>query len=374
MSTGDGERKYRLKLREGDEIQATVTGIGSDAPRVDTSSWSNIETASLAEVSENTTIAPGSQIYTKVTDINETHARLVAQRGVYQRNHLPGDEIRTRAIKQVSASLCEGELNQERNLDSLFVVGVVTGADVTIEIAKIRGGSAIGLPVTVHDPGLVSGREVIVETTADSVQAKVVGIVDQNQDGQLPDGEVPIELSQVATSTGKATVQVSGVTSEGIAGTIVDLPAELPAVGDTFQTSVKQGRRQTTISWSDADIAIEVEFDDPCPVTGTASVELTEQMTGKYQGDLITYIYPSLAVGETYSISVYKSKNGGTLKRGGQSIPIKLVDSIDTTGKATIEIVEISEAVYGKIVGEISRIDIDDADSSSVDLTNLSKL
>jgi hypothetical protein len=256
----------------------------------------------------------------------------------------------------------------------LFVVGVATGADVTIKLAKIRGRSAIGFPVTVHDPGLVSGREVLVETTANSAQAKVVRIADQNQDDQLLDGEVPIKLSQVAKSTGRATVEVSGVTSEGIAGTIVDLPAELPTVGDTFETSVKQGRRQTTVSWSDADITIEVEFDDPCPVTGTASIELTEQVNGKYRGDLITYIYPSLSVGETYSISVYKSKNGGTLKIGGQSIPIKLVNSINTTGEATIEIVEISDAIYGKVVGEIEPIDIDDAESSSVDLTNLSKL
>ncbi len=72
--------------------------------------------------------------------------------------------MRTRATKQVSASLCEGELSQERNLDSLFVVGVATGADVSIKIAKIRGGSAIGFPVTVHDPGLASGREVLVST------------------------------------------------------------------------------------------------------------------------------------------------------------------------------------------------------------------
>lgn len=374
MSTGDGERTYQLKLKEGDKIQATVTEVGSDVPKVDSSSWTNIDTASLAEVSENTTIAPGSQIHTKVADINENHARLVPQRGVYQRNYLPGDEMRTRAIKQMSASLCEGELTQERNLDSVFVVGVATGADVTIEIAMIRGHYAIGLPVTVHDPGLASGREVLVETTANSAQAKVVGIADQNQDGQLLDGDVPIELSHVATSTGKATVQVSDVTAEGIAGTIIDLPAELPTVGDTFTTSVKQGRRHTTLSWSDADIAIEVEFDDPCLVTGTASVELTEQMAGKYRGDLITYIYPSLTVGDTYSISVYKSKNRGTLKIGDQSIPIKLVDSIDTTGEATIEIVEISDAVYGKIVGEISGIDIDDAESSSVDMTNLSKL
>ncbi|MYL18212.1 hypothetical protein GLW36_16410 [Halorubrum terrestre] len=374
MSTGDGERQYRLKLKEGDKIQATITGVGSGTPDVDTSGWTNIDTASLAEASENTTIAPGSRIYTKVADITGSHAQLVAQRGVYQRNHLPGDEMRTQATKQVSASLCEGELNQERNLDSLFIVGVATGADVTIKIAKIRGRSAIGLPVTVHDPGLASGREVLVETTANSTQAKVLRIADQNHDGQLPDGEVPIKLSQVAKSTGKATVEVSGVTSEGITGTIVDLPAELPTVGDTFQTSLKQGRRQTTVSWSDADIVVEVEFDDPCPITGTASIELTEQVNGKYRGNLITYTHPDLSVGETYSISVYKSKNGGTLKIGGQSIPIKLVNSIDTTGEATVKIVEISDTIYGKIVGEISRLNIDDAESSSVDLTNLSKL
>lgn len=106
MADYQSETGYRLKLRERDVIQATVTKVGTDEVQANTSLWSNIESAKIVNTNLNTSIAPSTKIYATVTDISEDTATLTQKRGVYRRNHLPGDSLRMQAIEQVSSSVC----------------------------------------------------------------------------------------------------------------------------------------------------------------------------------------------------------------------------------------------------------------------------
>lgn len=107
----------------------------------------------LGEVSENVSISPGSEIYAEVVDITDSTAMLTQKRGIYRRNHHPGDPIRVQGVEQVNSAVCKAELEHPRNLDTVYVIGISVCADVTAELAKIRDRTAFAFPVTVHDPG-----------------------------------------------------------------------------------------------------------------------------------------------------------------------------------------------------------------------------
>jgi len=113
------ETTYRLKLVEGDDVKTTVTEIDRNGAKVDTTSWSNVETARIVNAQQNTAVVPDSEVYATVTAVESGEATLKQKRGVYRRNHLPGDRLRVQGCDRVSSSLVRSEPDEFRNLCSI---------------------------------------------------------------------------------------------------------------------------------------------------------------------------------------------------------------------------------------------------------------
>ncbi len=365
---------YQLKLKSGDFIQATIVSINSGDVTVDTSRWVNVDTAYVEDVSENSAIVPGAEIYAEVADVESGSARLVQKRGTYHRNHLPGDKLRVQTTERVSSKLCKATMDETRNIDSLYVVGVSSCADVTVELRKLRGQTAIGLPSITHHPGLVPGERVTVETTAGSTSAVVTGVPDEECQIVLPGETVLVELSEPAPASGPATVQITDDSEETLTAKLENIPADLPTGNESFKTSVTVNRGYTTIEIDDTEVEIKIELEESFPITGYGLIEVNDRQEGIYQGHLVKYIDPEITPGRQYDARVSAKTGQARLTNNDQTVLVNIISNISTTGKATVRVKTISDEIVGTVVGDIEPVDIDDAEKQTVDMTNLSKL
>lgn len=373
MAGNQPETEYRLKLREGDVIQATVTKVGAGEVQIETSLWSNIESATIVETGANTSIAPGAEIYATVTDISGETATLTQKRGVYRRNHLPGDSLRMQAMDHVSASVCQATLDQFRNLDTVYIIGVPLGADVTATLAKIRDGTAFALPTTIHDRGLAAGRTLQVSTTAGSTRATIAtesGLNALDLDGRR---EVPVELADPAWTTGPATAEITATDADPPKATVVDYPTELPQPGDQLTTTVTEGEDYTKVRLDEAPLELTVQLRHDPPVSGRATIDLQDRADGFYQGEITEYVDPAIRVGQTHDARLYASRNRAKIESGDRDITITIRDEIATTGQGPIKIVEISDEIYGRSFGNIKPLAGEEEQASGVDMTDVSK-
>lgn len=377
MPASGNETTYRLKLVEGDVIEATITNLSRGGAEIDTSLWSNVDTARLREVGQNTSIAPGSDVYATVTGIDSGTATLKRKRGVYRRNHLPGDRLRVQGSDRISSSLVRATPEELRNLEVIFVAGIAVGADATVELTKVRDGTAIALPVDVHEPGLAPGRTIIVETTAGQRDARVKRFQTDDGDARTPDQDFIITLTKPAPATGQATATLTSVTDEGIRGELQRDWNELPSAGTTVRTSVSAGHDQASVQLDNSDVEIRIKFEQPCPIDGQAIVELGERQDGVYPATLDRYTRPRIQTGGTYSARVYKSKDRARIEIGERKVSVILLHNVSTTGQATVRVTELSDAIYGQIEGGVEPLTFDDSDSDSdaldVDMTDVSK-
>lgn len=369
------DTNYHLNLVEGDVIETTVTNLNRNGAQVDTSQWSNVETATLREVSQKTSIAPGSVIYATVVDIDCKEAALQQKRGLYCRNHRPGDHLRVQGRDRISSSLVRASVEEFRNLNNIYVPGIGVEADVTVEIAKVRDGTAFGLPIDIHDPGLVPGRKVTVQTEAGNCETIIKSLHFDNHSKRPPDSDVSMELPQPSPVTGQAVATLTTETEEGIQGKLNLTNSTLPSPGETVTTSVTQGHDRTEIGLDDSDFEIRVKLDHTSPIDGTACLELVDQQGGVYQARLIQYTLPKIREDETYQARVYKTDNRARIEIGNQKLSIQLTHEIPTTGEATIRITDIDSVIHGKVEDEIEPLIQDDTepDTTGVDMTNLSK-
>lgn len=365
---------YQVNLKENDLIQAIIKSVDRNKVDVDTSGWANIDTAYLDKASESLSIAPGNTVYSDVVSIESGVAKLHHKTGVYQRNHLPGDTLRVQTIDNASTNLCKAVLENPRNLDSLYVVGCSVFADVSVEIALIRGKTGVALPKTIHHQGLVSGETVEVTTTAGSSSATVSGIPTVDDKVDISDKTITVELSNPAPTSGPATIQISDSEGGMLTGKIKTIPANLPPLNTNIETGVNQTQRITTYETDDTDIAVKIELNHPSPISGHASINITGREEGIFQGELTEFVNPKIKPRRTYNAVVVSSKNEARIKKSGNSISVTLSNNVSTTGEADVRVTKISDEIVGKAVGDVRPIDIDSAETSGVDMTNLSKL
>lgn len=372
MNDNQPETEYALKLRVGDSIQATVTHTGAGKARIDTSPWSNIESA-IIKVGSNASIAPGTKTYARVTDISEEAAILTQKRGAYKRQHLPGDSLRMQTVEQVSSSVCQAALDQFRNLNTVYTVGVSVGADVTATLAKIRDGTAFALPMTIHDQGLVAGRNIQLSTTGGSTRATIADESTLTILDQYEGKEFPVELTEPAWTTGLATAEITVADTDPPRATVVEYPTELPRSGDRLTTNVTKGEDHTKIRLDRADAELTVALSHNTPANGKAAIELLDRADGFHKGKIVEYVAPPVQVGQTYDGRVYAPRNKAKIEFSDRHVTVIISDDIPTTGEGSVKITEISDNIYGQLVGDVDPTTDDKERRSSVDMTDVSK-
>lgn len=366
------DTQYQLKLKEGDLIQVTITSAGHHGVKVDTSEWANIDAVEFVTLKSNP--SPGTDVYAKVTNINSNTADLTQERGIYNRNHLPGDLIRVFGVESVSTNLCKAVMKQSRNLESLYVVGIIPGTDVTVQIQKIRGETAVAFPTEIHQNGIHPGQSITLNTTAGMQEADLVGLNEKDDRDIASQLNIQIELSDPACATGPAQATVTELEGNTAVAKIESYPADLPVPDRTIEAKVKKGQTSTTVPIENTDVEILVEFTHPAPINGTSLVELNQLEQGVYQAVLQEYTTPPVSIGERFDGIVYASQNTGRIKYAGNEFKVTLTKDISTSGNATMQIVNISDHIEAKIIGEIEPTSIDDTEKTNIDLTNLSKL
>lgn len=372
MTSSNTETQYQLKLKQGDFIQVIITSIDRDGVQVDTSGWANVETAVFTEIGTNP--SPGTQLYAKVTNLDSATAYLAQERGVYRRNHLPGDSLRVQGVENVSTSLCKADLKETRNLDTIYVVGITAGADVTVELVKIRDSTAVAVPKTIHTKGVSPRQSVTVKTTAGSQQTNLSGIGNTDDQVTLAQLTLDIKLAHPACATGTAEAYVTELEGNTAIAAIDSYPVDLPDPQETRTTTVRKGYDSAAVQIANSDVEISVEFDHPIPITGEILLEISHREQGIYRGHLRKYTSPPISTGKTFDGLVYASQNKGRIKYNNQDFSVSLTNDISTSGTATLRIVEISGAIKAEVVGKIEAISFEDAETTNVDLTNLSKL
>lgn len=376
MATQDSTSQYRFNLKEGDLIEATITKLGGGDHQVDTSRWANIETANIAEFTDPGGVQLGSDLHVVVKDIEEDFAELEQAEHVYQRHHRPGDTLRVRIVEKSTSRLYRAKPDRCRNLEKLYVVGVELGADVTVEIVKVRNGTAIATPYEVHQKGVSTGLKLDAKTTAGSHYLSMSEDVEHDITAALSEVSGDIKLADPARATSTARVEIVDISKDEVVCRIqdysVDERTELPSTGEAVRTGVNKGNTETTVSLSDG-FSIAVKLDEQAPCTGNASVTLTGVSGGTYSGSIKRYMKPHLKIGDKYSAKIHGYTQKATIESGEYQIPIKLESEISATGKGTVEITEIADSVRGRIVGDVEET-AGSNNSSDVDLTNLSKL
>ncbi|MDB2243308.1 hypothetical protein PM076_07440 [Halorubrum ezzemoulense] len=376
MATQDSTSQYRFNLKEGDLIETTITKLGGGDHQVDTSRWANIETANIAEFTDPRGVQLGSDLHVVVKDIEEDFAELEQAEHVYQRHHRPGDTLRVRIVEKYTSKLYRAKPDRSRNLEKLYAVGVELGADVTVEIVKVRNGTAIATPCEVHQKGVSTGVELDAKTTAGSQYLLMPEDVEQDITAALSGVGGDIKLADPARATSTARVEIVDISKDEVVCRIqdysVDKRTELPSTGEAVRTGVNKGDTETTVSLSDG-VSIAVKLNERAPCTGNASITLTGVSRGTYVGSIKRYMKPHLKIGDKYSAKIHGYTHKATIESGEYQIPIKLENEISATGKGTVEITEIADSVRGRIVGGVEETAGSD-NSSDVDLTNLSKL
>lgn len=365
---------YQVNLKEGDLVQATIEEIKNNQVVVDTSQWANVVTANLEQTSDSLSIVPGKEIFSEIETIESGVAKLHHKSGIYHRNHLPGDSLRVKTIEPISPHLYETTLDNPRNLDSLYVVGGSLLADVGVEIVLIRGQTAVAMPVTTHDEGLASGQSVTVKTIAGSTTATVTNVRSNSTDVDIIDQAITVELTEPAPTYGPATVTLTDNNDGVLVGEIESIPANLPNSHSYVETQITQNNRTTKYEITETNAAIEIELDHSAPISGKASIKIRGREAGIFQGDLYEYVSPSVEYRGTYEGVLVEGENKAQIKRSGSHISVSLKKDVSATGRGDVRITDIADKIHGKVVGEIEPVDIDNAERSEVDMTNLSKL
>lgn len=246
---------------------------------------------------------------------------------------------------------------------------------MTVEVEKIRDGTAIALPVDVHDPGLSPGRTVTVQTVAGEREATVERLHSEDESDQSLERDFTVTLSQPAPVTGQAMASLTTASDDGMRAELRRKPDQLPAPNTTVVTSVEKGHSRTVVQLDNTDLEVAAKFNQSCPINGRAVIELGNRQDGIYQATIVRYSRPDIRPGATYRARVYNNKNHARIEREDRKIPVALADDISETGEAPVRITEISDAIHGRVEGEIESLTFDDPDTdiSDVDMTNLSK-
>lgn len=372
MSQQAADTQYQLKLKEGDLIRGTITSVGENGVKVDLSEWANVDTAEFVDVVSAP--SPGREIYARVTDVNTATVTLTQERGVYNRNHLPGDLVRVLGVEALSTNLCRAVTDDMRNLESIYVVGMALGTNATVELKKVRGGVAVAFPEEIHRHGITPGQPVTIKTTAGTHEAVLVDLNGENDQATLSQLDIQIRLSTPACVTGTAQAYVTDLDENTVVVEIDSYPADLPNPRQTVESTVREGHSSTTVPIEHTDVEILAELDNPAPLTGTGLIELGHREDGAYQAELLEYTVPPISAGETFDGLVYASQNTGRIQCDDKEFSVTLTTDISTSGKATMKITTITDHVKAEVVDEIQPISTEDTETTDVDLTNLSKL
>lgn len=136
---------------------------------------------------------------------------------------------------------------------------------------------------------------------------------------------------------------------------------------------MKEGSNHTKISLSETDVEITVQLRQNSPARGTVTVNLLERADGFYEGELVEYIYPPVQVGQTHDARVYESRNKAKIEFDSRDVRVAMRDDIYTTGEASIKIVDISDAIYGRLDTDITPLSGREEKTSDIDITDVSK-
>lgn len=128
-------------------------------------------------------------------------------------------------------------------------------------------------------------------------------------------------------------------------GRVCSYCGNLPTVGESFDISLDHGPGEQIIRAPDDRYSLSI--DEYVLVSGQAKVELTQR--GLPMKANVTAYYVDLPdVGDTFSKSVHSKQS--TVQSPTGTFQVELIEKVKRTGTVRIRIVEISDAIYGKIV------------------------
>lgn len=263
------------------------------------------------------------------------------------------------------------------------------GDEVEVKtVGKSNRAITVDDDIEIHlDEWVPNRADAVVEVTAvdDPVEGKLVDKsaipqVGEQLSGRAKQGEesailsnssLKLTLDTPAPCTGVFGIRLTNVSSEGLEGTIVSEPKDIPDLGDKLTTTVRRGA--STVEFEFEDIHFEATTSHETPITGEAIFELEQRNTDEYTVALHKYTDPNIEQGDTIEAAVSKPKQRAVATVDGSKVNIRLTGDVPKSGKATVLIEDIEEYLTGKIVGAVERPS-GDREGGELDTRNLSKL
>lgn len=128
-------------------------------------------------------------------------------------------------------------------------------------------------------------------------------------------------------------------------GRVSSYRGNLPTVGETFDVSLDHGPGEQIIRAPDDRHSLSIN--EYVLISGQAKVEVTQQDL-PMKASIISYYADLPDIGDAFSKSIHDKQH--TVQSPDGNFQIELIEKVEKIGTVQIKIVEISDAIYGKIV------------------------
>lgn len=398
-----------MKLKQKDQILANITKVSTSTVLADADHWSNVSKIEVNPEVATTVLSPGRKLVVNVERIEGERAITSQVRGTYSRQHKPGDVIEANAIGHIKHMVCKGVPEEQKNIDRLLLTEARPGDKVEARIEKLRDGLAVATVSSVLETGIREGDMVDARTIRGERKAKTLkrqfdleidrfahvqtviqvrvkkftsAIESEIEDsGELPmAGDVISAVTVPGTSGVRAEVEgyrinvnrdltvetpvvtkIKSVNGEELTGKIVDSGA-LPEKGNVVQANVKEGQRTARV----VEAGYQVQLDRESLSSGEVTIEINTASSKNCEGTVRSYRNTIPEIDE--KIRAFVRKSEGAADPANYDCTIVLRGEISKTGDAVVEITEISDSIYGKVVDYEEISEGDDPVGSKNDL------
>lgn len=401
-----------MKLKQGDQILANITKVTTSTVLAGAGRWSNVSKIEVNPEVATTILSPGRELVVDVDQIEGDRAITSQVRGSYSRQHKPGDVIESTAVEHINHHVCEGVPEEKKNIDRLLLAEARPGDEVEARIEKLRNGLAVATVSSVLEAGirvgdLVKARTVRGERKAKTLKGQFELEIDRFAhvqtviqvrvknftsaiETEIEDfGELPTvgdKISAVTVprssevrakqegyrinvkrdSTVETTVvaEIESINGEELTAKIVDSGA-LPEEGNVVRANVKEGERNARV----VEAGYYVQLDRESLSSGEVAIELNTVSGENREGSVRSCRDTIPEMDE--KIKAFVRKSEGTADPANYGCTIVLRGKIPKYGDAIVEITEISDKIYGKVV-DYEEIDDDPVASKNELITGTS--
>jgi len=400
-----------MKLKQGDQILVNITKVSGSTVFADAGQWSNISKIEVNPEVAATVLSPGRELVVAVDRIEGDRAITSQVRGTYSRQHRPGDVIEATAGEHIKHHLCEGVPEERKNVDRLLLPQARPGDEVEARIEKLRDGLVVATVSSVLDAGIREGDLIEARTVRGKWKArtlkgqfelkidrfahsqtvirarikKFTSVIETEVEefGELPTvgdkipavtvpgtsevqtklGGYRINVKRNITVEATVVVKVKSVNGQELIGKIVDSGA-LPEEGNVVQANVKEGQRSAKV----VEAGYDVQLAHESLSSGEVTIEINTVSGENFEGTIRSYCDTIPQTDE--KIEAFVRKTEGTADPANYDCTIVLRDEVPQYGNAIVEITEISDLVYGKVVNYEKSSDDNDPVGSKNELLN----